>query len=261
MKALPLASALLLSSTAWAQLRDPYPSQGPIDPYGAQPADPGSAPIDPYAPQPPGQPNPPQPYYPPYGYTPPPGYYPWTQAPQYSEPPPPPLVGPGSLPCPLPPPHKRFHRTWLELSVGYAYRWALEGSLDAFAAEIGFGGEGERTAGGPRFGIEVGRTRSGLPYQVIVSGGEFQFKLGSRLRLGIGPSVSVIILERATSSSDDFWAFAFGAVLDLSVDLFHTPSGGAIFLAGRAGYDFVAPVGDGLSPSSFVSRLWLGWRL
>jgi hypothetical protein len=249
------------------QVLQPYPQGYPAQqPYYPQPYYP-----QPYYPQPYyPQPYYPQPYYPqPYGYPAPPPNYPgpgYAPAPRYGEPTPPPLVAPQPygqpVPpyCLLPPPKPiKKNRGLFKLSLGYGYRWAIGADFHSAAAEIMFGSENDHAGGGGRFGLEVGRTYSGLSFEALSFGAGFEFKLSRRWRIGFGPTIGILIIQRATRSDDDFWAFTLGTHLDLSVDLVQTRTGGALYLAGRAGYDFVVPTTD-LDGSSFIARLWLGYR-
>jgi hypothetical protein len=147
----------------------------------------------------------------------------------------------------------------IKLDAGYGYRWALGDDFHAFAVEAEFGIESSRWAGGGRVGLEVGRTRAGLRFEAVSFGPGFEWKFGSRFRLGVSPTVGIFVIERASQSGDAFWTFTLGAHLDLGVDLLRRSSGAALFLAGRLGYEFFGAV-TGLSDSAVATRLWVGYR-
>jgi hypothetical protein len=251
-----------------------YPPQYSYPPYYQQPY---------YQPQPYYQ----QPYYPPQQYYQAPPQQPYyCPQPYYSPPPappaqlldpysteerPPPAYSQKEYPYYYPPqanpvspptvttsqPPRPANRLLLKLSLGYGYHYVLGTSLNTLAVELMLGSEGRRAAAGGRIGFEAGQTSGGANFEALSFGPGVEWKLGSRVRLGMAPSLSVHFIDDQQFGGTGYY-FALGAWLDLSVDLIKNKRGGALYLGARAGYDWLL-FSDGGS-DSFVARLWLGYR-
>jgi len=270
----------------------PYYTQQPY--YYA----PAPAPQQYYYQQPyyPPQPYYQQPYYPPqpvqqpYYYAPPPPPQPYYQPPPtyYAPPPQPPaqLLDPYGAAEPAPPaysapeypiyspphsnpvftpqvaagqPRPEHNRLLLKLSLGYGYRYLslFDASLHTAAVELTIGSQGRHAGAGGRIGFEAGQTAVGAHFEAVTLGPGVEWMLGSRVRLGLAPSLSFHFLDDLQTGGT-LVSVAIGAWLDLSVDLVKNRRGGALYLAGRAGYDWV--MFDNGGTDSFVGRIWLGYR-
>jgi hypothetical protein len=188
--------------------------------------------------------------YPPSGYTPPPNGLPAPPSTEYYVP----VPSTSVVAAPRLRPKSRF---LAKLSLGYAYHLIDGASNNAAAVELELGAEGRAAAAGARFGFELGSTPTGGTLTVLSLGPGIEWKLGSRFRLGMSPSLSFLFISPA-DGSDTLVAAALGAWIDASVDLVKRKSGGALFLAGRLGYDWMLysdSTGDAL-----VARAWMGYR-
>jgi hypothetical protein len=259
-------AALLLASSAAAQVLDPYSGNHGYPPPAYPQAPPPAYPQQAYPPAPPPQPYypyPPQPY-PYYPYPPPQQpYYPYYPPPQqpldpyapYAQPPPP-AYAPPLVTTPLPPPPREKRRLLAKLAVGYSYRYMLGDSWNGGAADLILGSEGSGGGAGARIGFEGGATLNGLRYEIITLGGAFEWKIGKRFRLAMSPTISIVIINRYADGGDDTWTFMLGTHLLPSVDLVKNKHGGALYLFGDLGYEFVV-ADDG---NVFNGRVGAGYR-
>jgi hypothetical protein len=217
-----------------------------------------------YAPQPAPAPQPQ--YYPPTPYYAPPPRPPQQLLDPYSQAGPPPAESvpyyclPRQNPNPtiakdLPKPPR--NRLLLQLSLGYGYRYLFDASLHTAAVELMLGSEGAHAAAGGRLGFEAGSLPGGVSFEALSLGPGIAWKLGSRVRLGLAPSLTFQFYNDPRDPGTQV-AVALGTWIDLSVDLIKNRRGGALYLAGRAGYDWVM-FSDG-GADSFIARLWLGYR-
>jgi hypothetical protein len=165
-------------------------------------------------------------------------------APVIIEPPPapvpPPIVAP--LPPLLPPvlvarPRTRSGRVYLKLQALAVYRYFFAESFGAANPELEVGGM--TAAGGfsvgVRFGFMVGATRVGLPFEHPTFATVFTARLSERVRLGLGPQLGMMIVNRASHAPDDPISPTIGVFGELSVDF-----GKNLYVLGRVGYDWVA---------------------
>jgi hypothetical protein len=235
-----------------------------------QPYSPDQAPPEPLQPYPPSPPRPPQaqpqqPQQPPYYYPPPNYYYP---PPNYYYPPPYyyyPQQYPQQYPPQYyrqqpqlrPPPRPSTGHRLIKLDAAYAYRYEFKDSISALALELMLGSEYPRSAAGGKLSLELGRTTAGLNFQALELGGNFEWKIGKRVRLGFSPQIAFLIFERATRSNSDLWTIALGLRTDLTVDLWQRKKGGALYAGVRIGYDLI-PGAD--EHHGFTLRARLGWR-
>ena len=99
---------------------------------------------------------------------------------------------------------------------------------------------------------------NGQTLTVLSFGPGFEWKVGSRARIGLSPTLSVHVFDDDRGTGAAVGAVALGLWGDLSVDLIKRKSGAALFAAGRLGYDYVVTPDGGLD--SLVARAWIGYR-
>jgi hypothetical protein len=203
-------------------------------------------------------PYPQQPYYPqqqqyPYYYPPPAQPMdPYAQGLQQ-----PPLGAPPSY-VSLPRPMQPKRRLLARLSAGYGYRYMLGENWNAGSAELLLGTSGDRGGAAGRISLDAGRTPTGWHFEVITVGGNFDFKIGRRFRLGFSPNLGVLVVNGTADGSEPTWiTVVFGTHIEGSVDLVQNSRGGALVLLGRVGYDMVLA---GNNFNAVLVRLALGYR-
>jgi hypothetical protein len=150
------------------------------------------------------------------------------------------------------------NRLLARLSAGYGYRYMLGDNWNAGSAELVLGSSGERGASGGRIAFDAGTTPSGWHFEVLTVGGNFDFKIGRRFRLGFSPNLGVLVVNGTASGSEPTWiTFVFGTHMEASIDLVQNSRGGGFVLLGRLGYDMVLA---GNNFNALLVRLGLGYR-
>jgi hypothetical protein len=156
------------------------------------------------------------------------------------------------------------HALLLKLAIGPTYRSVLREDFFAGAGELEVGGQTPYFSVGARLSVAAGATRVGLPYQFLTIGPGFMFPVGSRLRLGIGSTFGLMIIQRVSASGltdPNIWAITAGIYGDSTLDVVRTRSGGAFLVGARIGYDFIENVEADLGAGSSVAlTVWLGYR-
>jgi hypothetical protein len=250
---------VLLAATAQAQtVRDPY---GGAPPQPRNPYDqPQQQPRNPYDQnqQPPPYPQPPPAYQP---YEPTPNEQP--QPPLIYVPVPPPIVAPTPYapePYMQPPPKKGGFV--FRVDLGGAYRYALKDSFGAAALRLVLGGEGRHVGFGGLFDIELGGSKAGLFYAVLDTGFLIWGVLGENVRLGFGPTLGFMAIQRATNSDpfEDLRAVMVGLNLELTIDLIKSRRS-ALYLLGRVRYDYLDTGGNSGYANGATLLVGLGARL
>lgn len=188
----------------------------------------------------------------PYAQPPPPVQYP-----QYYDPYSYPRLGPGYAPRLVRRTPAR-RRLLAKLTLGYAYRHLFGEPAHAGAADLTLGTDGPSGGAGGRLSVEVGVAPSGARVEVVALGGAFDWKVGSRVRVGVAPTLGVFALH-PVNGGPAYYALVLGTHLEATVDLAQSRRGGALYLAGRAGYDSVF-FDDGVE-GALSARLGLGYRL
>jgi hypothetical protein len=159
---------------------------------------------------------------------------------------PPPL----SPPPPPPPPRINTSRFWYEVSVGAAGTYALDELWGAAQIALTLGRQNDLVAGGLTILGHVGEGARGLRYGGFRLAPGAQFRIGTRVRIGIGIQLGATFIH-AITREDDFVTPTLGVWLQPSVDLARS-GGGAWFLSARvageereggAAVDFAASIG------------------
>ena len=153
-----------------------------------------------------------------------------------------------------------------DVSLGPTYRRAFREDFTAAAVEFEIGGQTQTWGVAGRARLDLGATRVGLPYQFATFGPAFSFHLSERFRLGFGVSFGSFSYQRASAArttDPTVWAPTIGADLDATVDVLRTGRGGALFVAARAGWDFIDNTSGGdtfATGSSLSLTAALGYR-
>ena len=156
-----------------------------------------------------------------------------------------PPVAPAMAPANSPPPmgsQPRQTPFLAKVGTGFTYNWLLNESFFSGGADLQLGGQHRFVAGGGRMMFRGGRTLAGLPLLWFsLVGGAVEFRVASRLRLGVGAAVGYLMIYRATLSSslDSITLTAYG---EGTLDLYQAPTGGALYLGLRAGVDWLVSV-------------------
>jgi hypothetical protein len=212
-----------------------------------EPYDQPQQPYQPDEPQPNGQPQPPiiyVPVPPPIIAPPPPMYV--QPAPQATQP-------------------KRGGFVF-RVDLGATYRYALKDSLGAGTLRLVLGGEGTGHVGfGGLFDLEMGGTKGGLFYAVLDVGFMFWGVLGDYVRLGFGPTLGFMAIQRATDGDpfEDLSAVMIGLNADLTIDILKSapPRRSALYLVGRLRYDYLDTGRTSPYSHGGVGLLGIGARL
>ncbi|MGZ3441342.1 MAG: hypothetical protein ACXVDD_17605 [Polyangia bacterium] len=131
-----------------------------------------------------------------------------------------------------------------DVLIGPTYRRAFNEDFAGALVEVEVGAQNDSFGMGARLSGTAGATRVGLPYQMLTIGPGANFRLSPRLRLAIGATFGIFAYQRATLPGSSVWAFTAGANAGMTVDLVRTRSGGALYLLGRLGYDYIESLGD-----------------
>jgi hypothetical protein len=164
---------------------------------------------------------------------------------------PPPIIAPPPYvpypPTPPPAPPQKKGGFVFRLDLSGVYRYALKDSFGGGAMRIFLGGESGHIGFGGNIDVEMGGSRGGLFYTVLDLGFGFYGVIGEYVRLGLGPQLGLLIIQRATNDDpfEDLRGVLVGLNADLTVDLVHSRHS-ALYLFGRVRYDFVdtGPVSD-----------------
>jgi hypothetical protein len=153
----------------------------------------------------------------------------------------------------------------LDVSAGPTYRRAFKEDFAAAAVELEIGGQTPTWGVVGRLRGDFGGTRVGLPYQFVTVGPAFMFRVSPRMRVGFGLTFGTLSYQRVSAArltDPTVWALTVGADVDATVDLVRTQRGGAVFLAARAGYDFIDNTGDDVlsTGSSVAITTAVGYR-
>ncbi len=133
-----------------------------------------------------------------------------------------------------------------KLGASFTYEWALNESFFSGGLDLQIGAQGRLVSGGGRAMLRGGRTLAGLPFLWFsVAGGELEFRVTDRLRLGLGGSLGYLMIFRATkrTTMDTVTFTAYG---EGTLDLYRPPTGGALYLGLRVGLDCLLNVYDEL---------------
>jgi hypothetical protein len=145
-----------------------------------------------------------------------------------------------------------------ELSLAGGYRYALTESFGGAEAQVVLGVENRQISTGGLFSVDAGRSRFGLPFEILRWGGLIRWKLGARVRLGVGLSAGVMIIQRVTDP-ESMVGFICGGLVDAGVDLYRAPGGGTLFTFARGTVDFLDAV-EASAQFSAGATAGLGWR-
>jgi hypothetical protein len=195
----------------------------------------------------------------------------YQQQPPGGQPPSPPPEGqpppPGDCCAVVEPPKPREPGDVLvSISVGPTYRRAFREDFFAAGLEFEIGGQTRSFGVAGRAQLDLGATRVGLPYQFATFGPSFWFRVSPRVRAGFGVGFGIFSYQRASSyaSTDPtVWAPSIGADVAATIDLVRSRRGGALYLLGRAAYDWIDNFGgdDQFSTGSSIAlTAALGYR-
>jgi len=143
----------------------------------------------------------------------------------------------------------------LSVETGPAYRFAHGESFFLGDVSLLIGADHARWGGGLRIEGQLGESRYGLLSGTPRVAIDFQFRLGSRARLGFDVGYSMLLVDRVTQH-DVLGGMMLGPSLEGIVDLVGSPRRGTLYLALRAGVDF--DLGSGAPQPTLL--LALGWR-
>jgi hypothetical protein len=160
------------------------------------------------------------------------------------------------------PPQDPSHDLWFTVSAGPTYRRAFREDFAAAALELEVGGQTSTFSVAARFSTAFGASRVGLPYEFLTLGPAFGFRLSTRVRLVVASTFGVMVINRASASRSgdpNIWGLTAGLNGTVTVDLVRSRRDGALFLAGRVGWDYI---GDSSidTGSSLAATAALGYR-
>lgn len=161
-------------------------------------------------------------------------------------PPPPPHIDPGyaTLP-PAPPPEapepaEPQQRTGfsLKIAAGGTYRNLYGIHFGGGDLALSLGGQTKGAAFYADLALFVGSTASGLTTSDIMVGFRAEGRILSRLRVGGGATLSLLVVKRITSDSSIF-DFTAGPALHVSFDLVQWEEGSALYVVGKGGFGWL----------------------